>query len=81
MFGCFVGNRSSTAMRPRESASSTGGREIQFVHVALPPDRVEQRIARDLLLALRFATTPPVAVSSTLSTSSFSRMVTRWSRR
>ncbi len=39
-------------MRPRESASIPTAGKIQFVHISLPADRIQQRIALNLLLAL-----------------------------
>ena len=55
-----------------------GRRQVQLVDIALPADRVQQRVAGDhACCSRRCATTPPSGISSTLSTSSFSRMVTR----
>jgi hydrogenase maturation factor HypE len=58
-----------------------GGGQVEVVDRALAADGVEQRVAGDLLLAFRLATTVPSGSSSTLSTSSPRRMVTRASRR
>ena len=55
-----------------------GRSQIQLVHVALPAHGVEQRVARDLLALLQCGDhAARREVSSTLSTSSFSRIVTR----
>ena len=57
-----------------------GRRKVHLIHIALSPHRIEQRVAGDLLLALQ-RRDHAARTSSTLSTSSFNRIVTRLSRR
>ena len=80
MLGWLVRKSASTLMRPARIGLDARGRKVQLVDITLPPDRVEQRVARNLLLALQ-RRDHASAASSTLSTSSFSRIVVRLSRR